>query len=401
MGTPKQAKSNFILYLLVLVSASSVFSTDMYVPSMAHLPEYFDTTAEMVQLTISINVLIFALAQLFYGPLSDRYGRRKPLIIGMTFFVFFTLVCGLVQSIEQLIVGRALQGMAAAVEAVLVLVIISDLYEGKERIKALALFGMTIGIAPAVAPIVGGFIDVALGWRANFFILSFFIGLVLLVLIKYLPESTEPDPSALELSQIIGDYRRLLTNRVFMGYTLMPSVMLGTVLAFITIGPFVYIDQFGVATEYYGFFNGAVVLCFALGSLIANRSADHASAETLLRTGIGLYIAGACLMTLVHFSNHLNAYSVTIPMCVIALGIGFIFSVAPSHAMDARTGRSGYAAATLSTCEMLMAGIGSVSVTLLFEEGIGPLVTTIAWMVVVLLIAKWMTRPGLQAVAEV
>ena len=135
MEATEKPKSNFVLFLLVLVSASSIFSTDMYVPSMAHLPQYFDTSAEMVQLTISVNVLLFAVAQLFYGPLSDRYGRRKPLLIGMTFFLLFTAACGLVQSIEQLILVRAFQGIAAAVEAVLVLVIISDLYQAGRALR--------------------------------------------------------------------------------------------------------------------------------------------------------------------------------------------------------------------------------------------------------------------------
>ena len=173
---------------------------------------------------------------------------------------------------------------------------------------------MTVGTAPALAPILGGFIDVTLGWRANFIILSCFIVLVLMALLKYLPESTRPDPSAIVLSQVIGDYRRLLGSRLFMGYALMPSIILGSIIAFITIGPFIYIEQLGVATEQYGFYNGAMILCFCTGSFLANRGADRFSARQLLQTGTLIYLSGTCLLGLVFFTDFINPWSVVAPM---------------------------------------------------------------------------------------
>jgi len=147
-------------------------STDLYTPSLPSLPEVFGTTAPTVQLTMSVNLAAFALAQLFHGPLADRFGRRPVLLTGMILFAATAVMAASAWSIGALILARALMGMAAAVEAVIALAVILDLYDEAGAVRVLAFYSMVIAIAPAVAPLVGGYVHVWLGWRANFWLLA-------------------------------------------------------------------------------------------------------------------------------------------------------------------------------------------------------------------------------------
>jgi DHA1 family bicyclomycin/chloramphenicol resistance-like MFS transporter len=156
MAAPVANHANLTLGILIFSSSVSVLSTDLYAPSLASLPEYFDTSAEKVKLTMTFNLLAFALCQLIYGPLSDRFGRRPVLIGGVAAFTLAGMACALAQTIEQLIIARTFQGVAGAAEAVLVYAIIRDLFHGRDRIRAMAIFGIVFGASPAIAPLSGG-----------------------------------------------------------------------------------------------------------------------------------------------------------------------------------------------------------------------------------------------------
>ncbi len=147
-----------VLTIMIAASGASILSTDLYAPTLPHLPVYFGTNAATVQLTMALNLAAFALAQLIWGPLGDRYGRRGIFIIGMGVFALTVIAAALSQTIGQLIAARILMGAAASVEAVLVLAVIGDLYEGEESAKVYAIYGMVISLVPAIGPILGGFI---------------------------------------------------------------------------------------------------------------------------------------------------------------------------------------------------------------------------------------------------
>jgi DHA1 family bicyclomycin/chloramphenicol resistance-like MFS transporter len=183
--------------IMVLAESGSIMSTDLYTPSLPFLTDFFGTTPELLKLTISLNLIAYGFAQIIYGPLSDRFGRRPIFLGSIFFFTIASVVCGFAISIDQLLIARVFQGFFAAAQAVMVLAVFKDLFTEKEQVKAFAMYGMAIAITPAVAPILGGYIHVLLGWEFNFF-LTALIGLISAILIYFLlPESTTPDPSAL------------------------------------------------------------------------------------------------------------------------------------------------------------------------------------------------------------
>ena len=179
-----------VVAILVLGSSVSIMSTDMYAPSLPDLVTWFETTPTRVQLTISLNLLAFGLAQLVHGPLSDRFGRRPVMLGSLLAVAALSVACTFAQTIDQMIVLRVLLGIAAAAEAVLGLAILKDLYDERQQVKALALLGMVIAVAPAVAPILGGFLHVAFGWQSNFYAISAMGLFAFAIVALRLPEST-------------------------------------------------------------------------------------------------------------------------------------------------------------------------------------------------------------------
>jgi len=375
------------LAVLILASATAMMSTHLYTPSLPHLSGYFNTTAEAVKMTMSLHVLAFGLSQLIYGPLSDRFGRRPIMLTGMAGFAIFSLCAAAAQSIGQLITARIMQGMTAGVEAVLVLAIIYDVFEEANRVKALAVWGMAIALTPAVAPIVGGSVHVFWGWRANFILIGVIGALVLFLLWKRLSESKIADRDALLLNQIMQDYRQLLTNRKFINYAIIPGAGLGMIYAFITAGPFILISRFGVATEYYGLYQAALVLNFIVGSWIAKLAAGKIDPENILRLGLLFTAAGAIALIGIVYTGIETTMSLTVVMSLVTFGMGPVFAIAPIRALDSSTSRVGAASAMVNTVQMIIGGLASTSVSVFHDGTSRPLAATVVGLLLLAAVA--------------
>ena len=290
-----------ILIPALLISASfvSILSTDLYTPSLPHLQGVFDTDAAQVQLTMSLNLLGFALAQLLYGPLSDRIGRRPVLLGGMLGFALASLGCALAGSIEALIWARVLQGVTACAEAVIGYAVIREIYDEAGAVRVLGAYGMGIAFAPAIGPIIGGYMHVLFGWRSNFFLLTGLILVVAFLIWRNLPETLkEPDPDAVKPGRVLRGYLALLRDSAFMAYVLVAGLVIAGLFAMVTAFPFLFIERMGVRTEHYGYYYAAIVLAYFLGSLLVNRIAGQLSSDRLLAMGLGLRAVGGLMLLL-------------------------------------------------------------------------------------------------------
>ncbi len=364
--------------VLICATATSILSTDLFTPSLPHLPAYFSSDAETVQLTMSLNLFGFAIAQLIFGPLSDRFGRRPVLLLGMFGFLFFTLACGLAQSIGMLIAGRLFQGIMACSEAVIALAVIREVYDDDEAVKVLAIYGMVVALAPAVGPLIGGIVHVWLGWRANFWLVAGLIALTLAAIWHILPETTTPDPKALYWRRLLAEVAALLRRRNYMTNALLMSVTLGALFAFITDAPFVFIDQMGVATEVYGYYYGLVVFSYFLGSLFASRAAGRWGIAGILRVGLIFACLGGASFPVMLWLGLQSPINLCLVMSVYIFGQAFIFSTAPVLALSGPAGGLGLASALLGTLEMLGAALGALAVGVFHDGTAWPLAVTVA-----------------------
>ena len=351
-------------------------STDMYSPSLPDLVAYFDTTPTLVKLTISLNMLAFGFAQLIHGPLSDRFGRRPVLIFSLLAVAVLSLACGAAQNIEQLILARVLLGLAAAAEAVVGLAILKDLYSEREQIKAMALLGMAIAAAPAIAPILGGYLHVTFGWQSNFTVIAIMALVSLGFVARLLPESAEIDLGALNFSRVMRGYAGLLVNAEFVIHSVILGVAMGLIFVFVTGAPFVLIVRLGVLAEHFGYYQAVIVLAFFLGSVFASRMADRWAGERLLLLGTCLIVTGSVLLVLIILTDSLSPWRLVLPYSIMTFGMGPLFAVAPSRALRSIDGQAGTASALLSGLEQITAGLAAVSISMLHDGTARPM----AWV---------------------
>lgn len=360
--------SPIIPAILVAASAVSVMTTDLYSPSLPHLPAIFDTDAATVQHTMMFNLLGYALGQLVHGPLSERYGRRPVMIGGMAAAVVFSLACALAWSIEALIVARTLQGLAVCAEAVIALAVIRDVYDGPSGARIMAVFGMAIAIVPAIAPLIGGFVHVWLGWRANFYLLTVLALIVTILVWRFLPETTTPDRGALTPKRIVGDYYALLSHRGYMCYALSSGAVLGALFVFIVEAPFLYINKFGVRTEHYGFFHATIVAAFFFGSLFANQYVRRLGVERLLQWGLAFLFVGGVMLPAILALGWESAIPITASISIYAFALGLFFASAPMRALEEAPSGGGSAAAVLGSLEMGGSAL-AVGIASFFHDG--------------------------------
>ena len=309
--------------ILIMASGTSILSTDLYAPSLPHLQNAYGTDAGRVQLTMTLNLVAYAVAQLFYGPLSDRIGRRPVLLAGMIGFALASILCSVAGSIDALIVARIFQGLTACAEAVVGYAVIRELYDEAGAVRVLAAYGMAIALAPAVGPIIGGHMHVWFGWRSNFVLLTGIIVVVIFLVWRLLPETlAKPDRDALRPRRLLWGYYTLLTDRPFMAYILIMSLVLGGLFATIAAFPFIFIERMGVPTEHYGYYYALIVLAFFFGSLAVNRVADQFTSDQMLVVGLALGVLGQlALMTVVAFGWE-DPIVMIATQCFFAVGLG-------------------------------------------------------------------------------
>lgn len=397
MNRPAAPPFALIVGILVLASSVSIMSTDIYAPSLPHLPGLLDTGASMVKLTISLNVLMFGVGQMIHGPLSDRFGRKPVLLVAIGLFTMSSFACALAQSIEQLIIARMLQGFMGAAEAVIGMAVLKDLFDEKQQVRALAIFGVWIALAPAIAPIIGGYIHIWFNWRVNFYLVGFFGVIATLLIWRLLPESAAPDARALNPARVLGNYRALLTNRRFITYAGMVGVGMGILYAFITGGPFVLIQQLGIPTERFGYYQAFIVAAFFVGSLLSIRAVHHLPTERLLGIGLAVTLGGGLCFIGVLTSGWVTPATFTLSFSLMTLGLGPVFAVAPSKALRAAGDGvgAGAAAALLGASEMVVGGLAAGAVSVL-HGGVLPIGVTIAGLMAVTA-ALWHAARGFAA----
>ena len=240
--------------LLILSLVVTEMATEIYTPALPILKDFFRTTEEAIQWTLSYNLLGIALSSCFYGPLSDSYGRKKIMLVGMIIFLISTGLCACASDIWTLIFLRFLQGIGAGAAWVIALAMVTDLYETEESLTILSILGISISVSPAIAPIIGGVISVFWGWQMNFVVIGLAALILLICLFIYLPETLPLSKrQPFSWNKLKENVSLLFHNKIFLGYTLISGGMFAALWAFIARSPFV-LNFLGVSQFYFGFY---------------------------------------------------------------------------------------------------------------------------------------------------
>lgn len=347
---------------LAALTALGPLATDMYLPAMPAMAEALGTGPEQVQLTLSFYMAGFALSQLFCGPLSDRFGRRPVMIGGFALFLAASLLCAFAPDIEWLLAGRFLQALGGAAGPVLARAAVRDIHEPLEAARMLSYMASTMAMAPALAPVVGAGLLLFFGWKSIFLLLAFYAVAMLAILIWLLPEPLPVERrQSIAPRAILANYRMLLGQRTFIGYTLTNATAFAGMFAYLSGSSFVLIEFMGVSPTLYGLLFILTVAGFFCGSLISGRYSRRGS-DRLIRHATRLCALGGVSMAILALFGVYSPWAVILPYIFYMVGFGIIMPQSMAGALAPNPQCAGSASSLFGFLQMTIAALGGALV---------------------------------------
>jgi DHA1 family bicyclomycin/chloramphenicol resistance-like MFS transporter len=367
--------------LLTALVALGPISTDMYLPALPTLGRAFAADPAQVQLTLSMFLAGFACAQLVYGPLSDRFGRRWVIFGGLCLYLVATAACALAQTIDQLIAARFAQAVGACAGPVLGRAVVRDLFGRAQAAKMLAYMGTAMGLIPALAPILGGYLTLWYGWRSNFVVLTAVAVILILAVLAILRE-TNPhrDPTATQAGRLVRNYASLFRHRLYLGYVLAAAGTYGGLFAFLAGSSFVLIDFLGVAIEDYGLYFAIIVVGYMIGTVLVARLTPRFGLDVMVLAGLVTgAAAGAVGFVLAAFGSD-HVASIIAPQFVYMIGLGIVLPNAIAGAIAPFPRMAGVASALFGFAQMGLAALAGIAAGAFHDGTQTPMVTAILVM---------------------
>lgn len=345
----------FLFILLGALTAFGPFVTDMYLPSLPSMVDYFDTQASMVQLGLTSSMIGLALGQLFFGPLSDRYGRRPPLLAAMLLFIVSTVCCLFSSTIESFIFFRLIQGVAGAGGIVISRSIATDLFTGKDLAKVMAIIGAINGVAPVASPVLGGFLTDSIGWKGIFVVLLGIGVLLLLGNLRFRESLSVERRKQGSLKGMLTGFGIMLRNRRYLYYVLQMGFAMGVLFANISSSPFIMQQHYGFSAFGFSLFFGinALAIGVAAGLSVKFSNPEHA----MFAGCVGMTLLSILEFVALSLGCSFAVYELLLFLLLFALGLTFTAST--TLAMDCERANSGTASALFGAAGFAFGGIVS------------------------------------------
>lgn len=374
---PRAAPPGLFLVLPALVAFQAI-STDLYLPALPSIGADLGASVGEVQLTLSLFLVGFGVAQLAWGPLSDRIGRRPLLLTGTGLYVAASLACLVAPSIEALVGARFVQAVAACSGVVLGRAVVRDLFEPAEAAKVLAYLGTAMALAPIFGPVLGGWLTLTFGWRSTFAALAFF-GLSCLVgVLVAVPETNRrKDPDATRPTVLAANYARLLADRLYLARVAVAALGYAGIFSFISGSPHVLIDAVGLRPDRYGLCFAAGVAGWMAGTFAAGRLNRRLGLSGLLRLGTRLSALAALTGLGWALAAPPSWPAVVAPMFLFMLGAGFTLPTAMALAIGPYPEKAGLASALLGFLQLLFASLVGLAVSALYDRTAVPMMAAL------------------------
>jgi DHA1 family bicyclomycin/chloramphenicol resistance-like MFS transporter len=355
--------------ILGALSAFGPLSIDMYLPSFAAISRDLEASQAQVQFTLAVFFGGLGLGQAFYGPISDRYGRRRPLCFGVTLFVLAGAACALARSIEGLMAWRFVQSIGGCAGIVIARAVVRDRFDERESARVFSLLMLVMGLAPILAPLIGGQILVLFGWRAIFWTLAGFglacLTAVVLVLGESLPSERR---TAGGLSDALRVYARLLSDRAFMRFNLSGALAIAGMFAYIFGSPFVFMQIHGVRPDRYGWLFGLNALGLIGASQLNRMALGRVAGAGILSRALYVTAAAGLAVLIEAWTGAGGLPALLLPLFVYIASLGFVLPNVTAAALAPQGRNAGSASAMLGTVQF---GAGAVVGMLLGALGDG------------------------------
>ena len=366
---PKQRPKGLLIANLMAQLAFGLLAMTICLPSMQEWGAIFDAGQAAVQLPFSGFVVTYGSLQLIYGPLSDRIGRKKVMMLGLSVAVAGSLLAALAPDLNSLIWARVLQGAGAAASMVVGRAMVQDLFDGAERTRVMAFVSMAMGLCPPLATILGGQLHVQLGWQANFVVIAVLGGLLIVAAWRGLPDHQKPVEVQPHWLRTMGTaYMTLLREPTFLLYVAILAMATATFYAFLGAVPTV-MGSYGVGPDGVGFYIMAIPFSYIVGSYLTARLIRSVGNRRMMQFGQGLTLASIVLMLVLALIGLDSPLAFILPLLFLGIGHGLMVPPSLSGTVGLMPALAGSAAAVAGLAQQLTGALGGFAVGLFPQNG--------------------------------
>ena len=380
------------ILILGALSAFGPLAIDFYLPAFPTMALAFGTDEAHVQLTLAAYFLGLSIGQLLYGPVADRFGRRIPLLAGVGLFTAASLACAYAPNLEWLIAARFIQALGGCAGMVISRAIVSDKSDAVGSAKVFSQLMLVMGLAPILAPMLGGLLVNTTGWQSIFLALTGFSALAALAVALGLPESMPAHAPRQPLSGALRQYVRLLSDPIFLGHALTGGIAIAGMFAYITGSPFVFIKLYGVPAEHFGWLFGTNAAGFILVAQINARMLAKRGPAFLLVRAVWVYLLAALTLLAVSSLHTEQLWPLLVPLFICMASLGCILPNASACAMNGQGARAGSASALLGCLQFSVAAGAAWLVGFLYDGTAVPMAMVISLCAMLVVSAAVLTR---------
>lgn len=368
-GISNASRRRTLLLTLIITSSLGQIASTIYVPSIPAIAAGLETSVARVQLTFVGYLLAFAISMLVVGPLSDRYGRRRMMVIGIALSALGSIAGYASPTIEFLIAARILQGIGLSAGMVVGRATIRDFYGDNGSAQVIAGLSVVMTLLQAFAPIPGGYLQAWVGWRANFAVVAVLAALALVLVFRYLPQAHSVDQFRSQTGGVLfrtmlASYRTLIGTRRFLAYALTATGAHAGFHIFAAGAPAALIIGLGISPADYGYYAALPPMGFLVGSLLSNRLTGRLGIDTLIAAGSTVLIASGFAMVTLALLHIGNPYAIVGPMILICCGSGLITPNAVAGSLGIKRGIVGAASGLMSFIQMTGAASATAALSL-------------------------------------
>ena len=379
------------VWVLGLLSTFAPISIDMYLPSLPAIGRALFASAGGVQLTLSAFFVGFAVGQLFWGPLSDKYGRRPMLIAGVILYIVTSALCAISANIETLIAFRALQAFGGGAGTVIARAIVRDHFDTDHGARVMSYMMLVTALAPLCAPVIGGYVLQWFGWRTIFWILAGFGSVCLAILLVALPESNPSERrSTATLWRVFAGYAGVFKDFRVVACLLTGGFAFAGMFAYISGTPFVYIEFFGVPPEAYGYLFGLNIVSLMISAYINGKLVTKFGTKRLVAFGAGQAACSGVALLYLAWSGTGGLVGIVIPLIFYISAISFVTANAIALAVEGYPLKAGTVAAVFGASQFGFGAIAGTAVGQLYDGTPIPMAAIIAACGVISLMSSWL-----------
>ncbi|PQO41814.1 MFS transporter [Blastopirellula marina] len=365
--------------ILGILGAVGPLAIDLYLPGMPQITSELGISEGVVQFSLMTFLAGLMMGQLFYGPLSDRVGRKPMIVGGLLLFIVASLGCAFVQNGEQLLALRFVQGLGGAIGRVAGMAVVRDLYTGPTAAKLVAMMMLVLGLAPILGPLMGSAILMFASWRWIFVFLALFgVGCIVLVM-TLMPETRLPHQrTSSHPIAALKNYGSLLVSRQYMPYVATMAFAQAGIYAYLTGSSFAFINIHGISPTLFSCIFASNAVGLMIGAQSGTRLLGRFSAETIIRRALATYILAAVTLLSLELAGEMNVVLLPVLLFVIITSIGFVLPLCGVMALESQGKISGTAAALMGACQFGFGTIAALVIGLTANGTAIPMAVTIA-----------------------